>query len=99
MESILEACLALSKNSRAQASNLLIVVDGVATIHEPKEFFKAGTYFINGDEIYSERSSGLHYGNLKGGYKYEFKYVPQYDVNTGAETADGLRPAKGVFPF
>lgn len=33
---------------------------------------------------------------LKGGYKYEFKYVPHHDAKTGAETADGPRPTNGV---
>ncbi|KXH62396.1 tat pathway signal sequence [Colletotrichum salicis] len=50
MESLLKACLAPSKNSRALA-NLVIALDGVAPIHEPKEFFKAGTRFINGDKM------------------------------------------------
>ncbi|KXH44001.1 hypothetical protein CNYM01_06599 [Colletotrichum nymphaeae SA-01] len=143
MESLLKACLAPSKNSRALANNLVIALDGVAPIHEPKEFFEAGTRFINGDEMCDDvglGKPGLYWDavirgiiwtlmvitymsrsipawdrwqiktfralfwdyivenkdTLKGGYKYEFKYVPHHDAKTGAETADGPRPANGM---
>ncbi|KAK1659594.1 hypothetical protein BDP55DRAFT_619565 [Colletotrichum godetiae] len=143
MESLLKACLAPSKNSRALANNLVIALDGVAPIHEPKEFFEAGTRFINGDEMCDDvglGKPGLYWDavirgiiwtlmvitymsrsipawdrwqiktfralfwdyivenkdTLKGGYKYEFKYVPHYDAKTSAETADGPRSTNGI---
>ncbi|KAK1622503.1 hypothetical protein BDP81DRAFT_466022 [Colletotrichum phormii] len=143
MESLLKACLAPSKNSRALANNLVIALDGVLPIHEPKEFFEAGTRFINGDEMCDDvglGKPGLYWDavirgiiwtlmvitymsrsipawdrwqiktfralfwdyivenkdTLKGGYKYEFKYVPHHDAKTGAETADGPRLKNGI---
>lgn len=58
MESLLNACLAPSKNSRVLANNLVVALDGVAPIHEPKEFFEAGTRLINGDQMCDEIGLG-----------------------------------------
>lgn len=51
MESMLYDCMRPSKNSRALAENLVNALDGVSPIYAPKDFFEAGTRFINGDEL------------------------------------------------
>ncbi|KAI8174199.1 hypothetical protein K4K49_002959 [Colletotrichum sp. SAR 10_70] len=129
MESLLNACLAPSKNSRVLANNLVVALDGVAPIHEPKEFFEAGTRFINGDQMCDEiglGKPGLYWDavvrawdrwqvktfrnlfwdyivenkdSLNGVYKYEFKYVPHHDAQTGAETRDSPRAKMGIAPL
>ncbi|KAJ3549762.1 hypothetical protein NM208_g341 [Fusarium decemcellulare] len=143
MESLLYDCLSPSKNSRVLAQNLVNALDGVAPIHEPKEFFEAGTRYINGDAMCDEIGLGKpglywdavvrgqcwalmiityisrsiprwdrwqvqkfrelfwsyvveHKDGLKGGYKYEFKYVPHLDSQTGTEQAGPARPKNGI---
>lgn len=51
MESIMYECLKPTANSRALAQNLVKALDGVAPIYVPKDYFEAGTRFVNGDEI------------------------------------------------
>lgn len=151
MESLMYACMAPSKNSRALAQNLLTALDGVAPLYAPKEFFIAGTRHINGDQIcddiglskpgmywkavilgqcwllmlatyvgrsipaldrwmvkvsslsflvihsepvltFSQQYRDLFWAyivegkdTLNGGYKYDFKYVPHLDKQTGVE--------------
>ncbi|KAM5342248.1 hypothetical protein ACJ41O_013214 [Fusarium nematophilum] len=51
MESLLKECLNPSENSKILANNLVAALDGVAPINEPKEFFEAGTRYINGDQM------------------------------------------------
>lgn len=58
MESLMYACLDPSKNSRILAKNLVTALDGVAPIHEPKEFFEAGTRYINGHQMCDEVGLG-----------------------------------------
>lgn len=52
------ACLAPSKNSQVLAQNLVTALDGVAPIYEPKEFFEAGTRYINGNQLCDEVGLG-----------------------------------------
>lgn len=58
MESLLHDCLNPSKNSKVLAQNLVNALDGVAPIYEPKEFFEAGTRFINGNKMCDEIGLG-----------------------------------------
>lgn len=51
MESIMYECLKPTANSRALAQNLVKALDGVAPIYVPKDYFEAGTRYVNGDEI------------------------------------------------
>ncbi|KAH8901424.1 hypothetical protein GQ53DRAFT_632097 [Thozetella sp. PMI_491] len=132
MESIMYNANRPTKNSRALAYNLVRAMDGVAPIYEPKEFWEAGTRYINGDKLCDAvglSKPGLYWkavvmgqcwllvfvsylgrvvpgwdrwqietfrklfwdyiveskDGLKGGYKYEFKYVPQLNEKTGPE--------------
>ncbi|VUC25600.1 unnamed protein product [Clonostachys rosea] len=143
MESLLYSCLKPTKNSRVLAQNLVNALDGVSPIYEPKEFFEAGTRYINGSELCDEIGigrPGLYWDmvvrgqswalkiityvfraipaldrwqirtyrnlfwsyivegedGLKGGYNYDFKYVPHLGSQTGAEKADGTKTKLGV---
>lgn len=163
------ACLDPSKNSRILAKNLVTALDGVSPIYEPKEFFEAGTRYINGNQMCDEVGLGKtslyckfpnklfvflwrthflthiirigetvirgiiwglmatsyttrsipswdrwmiktfralfwdyiveHKDGLKGGWKYEFKYVPQIDSQTGVEKGEAAPPRRGMPPL
>ncbi|KAH6972192.1 hypothetical protein BKA56DRAFT_646241 [Ilyonectria sp. MPI-CAGE-AT-0026] len=146
MESLLHDCLNPSRNSKVLAQNLVNALDGVAPIYEPKEFFEAGTRFINGNKMCDEIGLGKpgiywdavvrgqawalmlvtyvsrsipaldkwqiatyrklfwsyvveHKDGLKGGYVYDFKYVPQLGSQTEVEKVDGAKPTLGVQPL
>ncbi|KAH7067693.1 hypothetical protein BKA63DRAFT_423848 [Paraphoma chrysanthemicola] len=143
MESLMYACMAPSKNSRALAQNLLSALDGVSPLYAPKEFFIAGTRHINGDQICDEiglSKPGLYWkavilgqcwllmlatyvgrsipaldrwmveqyralfwayivegtDTLNGGYKYDFKYVPHLDKQTGIEEVESNKIARAT---
>lgn len=51
MESMLYDCMKPTNNSRALAKNLITALDGVAPVYAPREFFEAGSRYINGDEL------------------------------------------------
>ncbi|KAI0168564.1 hypothetical protein BJ166DRAFT_522760 [Pestalotiopsis sp. NC0098] len=140
MESIMYDCLKPTVNSRALAQNLVKALDRVAPIHVPKDFFEAGTRYVNGDALCDDvgiakpslywmsvvrgqawllmavtyigrsipawdrwqvqffRNLFWNYiveskDGLDGGYKYEFKYVPQLGEQTGVEST-GKPPAQ-----
>ncbi|KAF7533182.1 hypothetical protein G7054_g7309 [Neopestalotiopsis clavispora] len=112
MESIMYDCLKPTTNSRVLAQNLVKALDRVAPIYVPKEFFEAGTRYVNGDELCDDigiGKPGLYWmsvffrnlfwnyivegkDGLKGGYKYEFKYVPKLGEQTGVESSSNPPP-------
>lgn len=159
MDSMLYDCMKPTKNSRALAQNLVAALDGVSPIYAPREFFEAGTRYINGDalcddiglanpglywkavvkgqcwllmlmtyicrsipsldrymiEVNSISETGIHTltlaksfrnlfwtyivegkDTLDGGYKYELKYVPHLDKQTGVEKNDSDEVVRGT---
>lgn len=51
MESLMSNCLSPTKNSKILAQNLVSALDGVSPLYVSKEYFEAGTRYVNGNEL------------------------------------------------